>query len=293
MKSITQLLHSLFIPSSRNNYRARVLHHHALTAYLVVIFFMLFASVQSQGRVLGIATDITVERLLEYTNNERAGHALTPLVLNGRLSQAAQAKAQDMLLNNYWAHFGPTGATPWDFIIKSGYQYEFAGENLAKNFLYSQNVVTAWMNSPSHRENILRPEFREVGFAVVNGALSGEQTTLVVQMFGKPVGAAASQPLQVTPTPQQATAPPVLGQDVKKVEPVVASPSTASFLPQFSYPQILAAFIVFLMASLAIDFYVVNKLQIVRLHGKNTAHMIFLIIMASGAVILLTRGGIM
>lgn len=290
MKTITRFFHFLFVPSSRNNYRARVLHHDSLTTYLAILVLLLVLvryNATPVGKVLGVATDINVEKLLEYTNQERANHSLQPLSYNTQLANAAFNKAQDMFTQNYWAHFAPDGKTPWDFINGSGYKYEVAGENLAKNFLYSQNVVTAWMNSPSHRENILRPEFTDVGFAVANGTLNGEETTLVVQMFGKPYVAVA-QPTVVPQQKIEAKAEvPVLGKDT-----IIYSQSQVK--PSFTYtPYILYGFIGFLVLALAIDFYVATRLHVVRLHGKNMAHMIFFITVAIAAVAIVTKGAIL
>src|SRR4030065_255642 len=119
--------------------------------------------------ILGYATDINMPALYQLVNEQRQNNNLPPLTYNEKLAQAAYGKAQDMFTKNYWAHYAPDGATPWNFILASGYQYEYAGENLAKNFLFSQNVLDAWMASPSHRENILRKDYNEVGFAIVNG----------------------------------------------------------------------------------------------------------------------------
>src|SRR3972149_9762200 len=92
-----------------------------------------------------------------------------------------------MFQENYWSHYSPDGKTPWDVILGAGYKYEYAGENLAKNFLFSNGFVDAVMNSTTHRDNLLKKEYTEVGYAIVNGTLNGEQTTLVVQEFGKPM----------------------------------------------------------------------------------------------------------
>lgn len=189
MNAIKKFFSYLFLPAQHNNYRAKVIHHDVLTAYLVVGFLLVSLNkfvVLPFDNVLGLAKDITVTKLVEYTNEQRVNNGLKPLIYNQKLATAAANKAQNMFANNYWAHFGPNGETPWQFITASGYRYESAGENLAKNFLYSKNVVSAWMNSPTHRENMLRKDFTEVGFAVVDGGLVGEQTTLVVQMFGRP-----------------------------------------------------------------------------------------------------------
>jgi len=188
MKNFFDFIRKLFVPKEENNFRSRALHTDFLTYYLV---FALLLTVSFKrlnlNNVLGFATDITVEKLFTLTNEQRQKKGLNNLSYNDKLSNAAAKKANDMFAKNYWAHYGPDGESPWDFILDSGYKYEYAGENLAKNFLFSSGVINAWMNSPTHRENILKPEYSEVGFAIVNGILNGEETTLVVQMFGKPL----------------------------------------------------------------------------------------------------------
>ncbi|MFH1648124.1 MAG: CAP domain-containing protein, partial [Patescibacteria group bacterium] len=111
---------------------------------------------------------------------------LSPLRLNSTLSEAAKQKAYDMFENDYWAHISPDGVEPWDFILGQGYDYIYAGENLAKNFSTSKQVVEGWYNSPTHKSNLLGANYDEIGLAVVNGTLNGYETTLVVQMFGRP-----------------------------------------------------------------------------------------------------------
>jgi hypothetical protein len=100
------------------------------------------------------------------------------------LSAAALAKANNMFEMQYWDHFGPNGETPWQFISAAGYTYYYAGENLAKGFTTSEGVHQAWMASPSHRENILSPNYKDIGVAILSGTLNGKNVTLVVQMFG-------------------------------------------------------------------------------------------------------------
>lgn len=107
------------------------------------------------------ASAITAGDLNSLTNQQRAGSGLGALIINSQLTNAAYAKAQDMLADQYWAHFAPDGATPWSFIITSGYDYINAGENLARGFGTSSGVVTAWMNSPEHRANLLNSSYRE------------------------------------------------------------------------------------------------------------------------------------
>jgi len=196
-----------FLPHSSNNHRARAIHPDFLFIYILFLFvfnFLLSSLHNSMPQVLGYATDIYVDQLLSSTNSKRTEAGLAPLNLNQKLSDAAQQKAQDMFANNYWAHTSPTGKTPWDFITKSGYSYSVAGENLAKNFSTSQAVVDAWMASPTHKDNIIKPQYRDVGFAVINGKINGEETTLVVQMFGSSREIAAINPKKVQAAPSTA-----------------------------------------------------------------------------------------
>jgi uncharacterized protein YkwD len=184
MKKITK---KYLIPHEENNFRSKLLHHSSL---VIVILFLFFTSVTTnflqtqKPDVLGVAYSINQQELLDYTNKARQENSLPPLSLNQSLVSAANGKAQHMFANNYWAHFSPDGTSPWTFIRGSGYNYVFAGENLAKGFTDSQSVVNAWMNSPSHRENLLSNKYKEIGFAISEGTIDGNETVLVVQMFG-------------------------------------------------------------------------------------------------------------
>ncbi len=300
MKRVTNFFHHLLTPGEDNNYRAKALHPDFLTYYLIIALFLTFTFKQlGLSNVLGFATDITVDKLYQLTNQEREKNGLPDLKYNSELAQAAAGKAADMFTKNYWAHYGPDGETPWDFILGAGYHYEYAGENLAKNFLFSQNVVDAWMNSPTHRENILRSNYTDVGFAIVNGVLNGEQTTLVVQMFGKPqstsVVAQNNPPPALTPTPV-----PVM-PTLATVAPTKLAQIPAVLARETNHPKInLLGFAVnmnliflgFLMLALALDFYFASKLHVLRIGSKNLAHFIFLGFIILGLLIF-TRGAIL
>jgi uncharacterized protein YkwD len=301
MKSFSQFLHHLFIPHEHNNFRARVTQVHALASYL--LFFMAMAFfinyIHSTSNVLGYATDITVDKLFSLTNEQRQENGLKPLKYNDKLAEAAKEKAADMFTKNYWAHFAPDGSTtPWSFILKSGYKYEYAGENLAKNFMFSDGVVQAWMKSPSHRENMLRPEYTDVGFAIANGSLNGEETTLVVQMFGKPLSAdnialqndngdalvksaqAADQPAAA---PQTRVAP---AEIYNKQQPASQETSSLSWTRMFYNTNVL--FLFFLIMAFMLDMFVAVKMDIVhvRFGGKTLIHVLFLLFILSGIVII-------
>jgi hypothetical protein len=286
MARINVFLH-LFIPQHTNNHRAKALHLDALLVY--VLLFALFnlgirAAHIAAPDVLGYATDINVQQLLGDTNTQRAEAGLSPLTLNTTLSVAAANKAADMFAKNYWAHNSPTGTTPWDFITGAGYQYTVAGENLAKNFSDSQGVVDAWMASPSHRENLLKDGYRDVGFAVVNGTLNGEETTLVVQMFGATPGevaAAPAPPPKPVVVPQEAaiaTQPAPAGQPVQL--PAVNGFASVNTKPIFNIPTVsrdlVFAVVGILMGVLLVDALVASRRRVVRIAGHNIAHIMFL-----------------
>lgn len=292
MNIFIRKLRHFFVPHEENNYHAQSLHTSMLSVYLVVAILMVFASkkVPAFSNVLGLATDITVEKLYSLTNEERAKISLPPLQMNSELSEAAAKKAAHMFQKDYWSHFSPDGKSPWDFIKQSGYQYEFAGENLAKNFLFSKNVVDAWMNSPTHRENIVRKEYSEVGYAVVNGMLNGEDTTLVVQMFGTPLAKTVNAPssplgeqpvVQKVPQPQKAQ---ILG--------LAQKPGLAVNGKHITY-DINIVFIAFIVLALLIDFAVASRLNVLHLRGKHLAHLLFLGFISLGIIFILKQGAIL
>ena len=274
--NLRRTLHHLFLPHHTNNQRAKVLHIDALFGYvlLLMIFNLGLRTVHHKlPSVLGYATDIHIEQLMAATNAERTAAGLPVLEFNATLARAAAAKAEYMFKKGYWAHNSPDGTVPWDFINAAGYRYTLAGENLAKNFSNSEGVVAAWMDSPTHKENILKSGYREVGFAVVNGILNGEETTLVVQMFGAPqpfaqaAGPAQTPALEITPAASASTVVAVAGQAVQK-NPVIDIPTVTRDVG-FVFMGILGGVI-------AVDAAVVRRRRLVRLTGHNVAHILFL-----------------
>ncbi len=186
----------LLVPHKNNDYRPHLIRAHGLIAVLVValaaqMLYGLFTT--GNISVLGRVSNIEVADLLASTNAERRQEGLPALQLNTQLSQAAFLKGQNMFTEQYWAHVSPSGTQPWKWFGDVEYNYSYAGENLAKNYPTAQATVEAWMGSETHRENILKNEFIDVGFAVVDGELQGKNTTLVVALYGAPVTTAAVQ----------------------------------------------------------------------------------------------------
>ncbi|OGV97200.1 hypothetical protein A2W24_04210 [Microgenomates group bacterium RBG_16_45_19] len=208
-----QTLKHWFIPHLTNNHRPKVLHPSGLTG-LIVIFLIFNLGLQGlkyglaadpRGLILGFASSILPDQIVEQTNSQRAQDGLAPLKLNEELTSAAVAKANHMFAHNYWAHVAPDGTTPWVFIKNAGYAYSVAGENLARDFGDTGSMIEAWMNSTTHRDNIINPKYGQIGVAVVDGILEGAETTLVVQMFGSPI----SQIPSTTPLAAVVTSAPV------------------------------------------------------------------------------------
>ncbi|KKR05684.1 MAG: SCP-like protein extracellular [candidate division WS6 bacterium GW2011_GWF2_39_15] len=172
-----------FVPNTSNKFKPYLLRNTALCLYTLILF-----SFNTLSGFLGIsqaqASSITAKNIIQMTNQEREKYNLGVLKENAKLNAAALAKANNMFKEQYWDHFGPNGESPWQFIKASGYVYIYAGENLAKGFKSSEGVVQAWMASPTHRDNILSGNYKEIGIATVNGNLLGEEIMLVVQMFG-------------------------------------------------------------------------------------------------------------
>lgn len=299
-----RFLRHFFLPHHTNNHRARALHPDSLLVY-VLIFAVFNLGIRLLHRqfpdVLGYATDIHVESLLADTNAERVKLGLKPLTLNAQLSAAAANKASDMFRFGYWAHNSPQGKTPWNFIIGSGYRYTLAGENLAKNFSTSQGVVDAWMASPTHKANIVKPGYRDIGFAIVNGVLDGEETTLVVQMFGARQIAEAPPP--APPVEVSKTAAEVAGEQTQPVAETTPAPVADRIVPagsvsepfkavadrfasvintpSFNIPTITrdvsVMFIGLIIGVLAIDAWLVARKRIIRVSGHNIAHILFFV----------------
>ena len=134
-------------------------------------------------KLSGLVIDSVV---IDATNQQRESLGLGELKSNQKLKEAAQAKANDMASKGYFAHYSPDGKTPWYWIDQTGYKYKAAGENLAVNFDYSLDVVNAWMNSPTHKANIVKAKSTEIGIGVAEGFYQGRPTVYVVQLFGTP-----------------------------------------------------------------------------------------------------------
>lgn len=130
--------------------------------------------------------DITKIALTNLVNQGRQEAGVQPLAENKKLDLAAKLKAEDMVQKEYFSHQSPEGITPWRWFKTIGYNYKYAGENLAIGFFDSQDVYSAWLDSPTHRDNLLNPKYKEVGTAVLSG-FGPNNAIVVVQLFGSQI----------------------------------------------------------------------------------------------------------
>jgi len=182
-------LKDYFIPHEGNDYSPHSLQKAAMTGMvLLVLLSFTMANVQS---FLWIASDWMVSTILpavivDLTNDERTDDALGQLTRNSALDTAAQLKAQHMAEREYFAHFSPNGVSPWHWFAQADYNFVHAGENLAIHFTDTGELVDAWMDSPTHRANIMNGNYTEIGIGTAEGEFEGYKTVYVVQMFGTP-----------------------------------------------------------------------------------------------------------
>jgi uncharacterized protein YkwD len=154
-------------------------------ACLLVAFTSVFATSEK-----ATASQITSQKITELVNESREQEGFRDLKTNEILNGIAQAKLNDMVENKYFAHTSPNGLTPWYWFEKNNYDYKYAGENLAMNFSTAESQHKAWMDSPTHKKNIMNPLFLEIGVAVGAGEINGKTVLLSVQEFGTLAAAA-------------------------------------------------------------------------------------------------------
>lgn len=147
--------------------------------FTVVSIFAFFANIAPT-----LASEITSQKMIELTNTSRVEAGLGTLVADGKLAQAAQAKANDMFAKQYFEHTSPEGLTPWHWFDLADYEYVYAAENLAIDFITAEGAHSALMKSAGHRENILGRNYEEIGIAVASGTFEGRETTIIVEEFG-------------------------------------------------------------------------------------------------------------
>jgi len=159
------------------------IHPHRGVALAIVLVAACIACRTGAGEIEVSDEEKTI---LELTNAERKKAGREPLAFNARLLAAARAHSANMVKHNKAAH-ELDGKTMRDRVQDKGYKYSLVGENVAWNQRSPEDVVAGWMDSPPHRENILRKEFTEIGIGV---ARNKDAEPYYTQVFGRPMPAA-------------------------------------------------------------------------------------------------------
>jgi uncharacterized protein YkwD len=158
------------------------------------------------------------QQLFQLTNQARAAAGLPALNWDDRLAALARARAQDMIVRDYFSHqIPPDGHTVFDVMSSVGYCFDVAGENIGWNN-YPDDQATSeiqamFMNSPDHRANILGPAWDVVGIGAYKGPDGKMMWSLV---FADKCAAAAPAP---TPPPSKPKPP------VKPTSPPTPDPT--------------------------------------------------------------------
>lgn len=132
---------------------------------------------------LVLASPITVNKVINMTNKARKDAGVTTLIENNRLTNAATAKGEEIFRAQIFDHnIGKRKFSSW--VREVGYKYSYTGENLAIDFISNEGLMKAWIESEAHRKNLLNPNYKEIGVAILNGNFDGQNTIIVVQIFG-------------------------------------------------------------------------------------------------------------
>ncbi len=189
MKRFLHKIKNHFVPHFGNNHEPHFFRNKSIFFFLSLIIFIELSFLVQVFVVFdktNFLASVLPGVLTAITNEDRSLNGASNLVANNLLQKAAQLKANDMATRGYFSHNSPEGITPWYWLEKVGYKYKYAGENLAIDFSESKDVAEAWMNSPTHRANIVNKKYTEIGIAVADGFYEGKKTVFVVQYFGTP-----------------------------------------------------------------------------------------------------------
>lgn len=281
------ILH-LVIPRPSNNYKAKLLHFSYLSVLVIVMIgvqLVINYSNNIKGGILGYASNIPPDEVVRLTNIKRAEGGLSELKLDQTLTNAALAKGTHMIEKDYWAHVAPDGTEPWYFFANAGYNYKYAGENLARDFSNPTDAVNAWMASPSHRENLMSDKYTEIGIAVVEGEMNGVETTIIVQLFGTRINQATNSIPSVAARQEESI---VTKEEATEPEEEVVPVSTNELsydkaeLPKYvqnpfdltKWISISVIGVLFIVMSL--DAIMIARRRVVRRGGRIAAHLSFL-----------------
>ncbi|MGQ9787558.1 MAG: CAP domain-containing protein [Anaerolineae bacterium] len=119
--------------------------------------------------ILGGSLTDPLNTLISLINTERQRNGLPPLKVNHILMRIAQAHSESMRDQNFFSHTDLNGVDPCTRMTDAGYVWQACGENIGAGYPTAQAVFQGWMNSPGHRNNLLSPDFTEIGVGYTVG----------------------------------------------------------------------------------------------------------------------------
>jgi uncharacterized protein YkwD len=218
------------------------------TSHIIILLILSIIGVRLAIFHLGLhqtatASDLTVENIMAAINKERDLRNLALLKTDSRLTQAAQFKSDDMQARHYFSHTNPEGEYIWPKIVEYGYSpYVQLGENLAIEFYNTESLVSAWMNSPTHRANVLQENFKDQGMGLTFGdRQSNKYHSAITNTFGTLVASKTEPPKRAetkTPAPTQTPQVKPATQTPPKPEPVASTTPVVVKKTEPVYPKI-------------------------------------------------------
>ncbi|AFY80747.1 CAP domain-containing protein [Oscillatoria acuminata] len=162
-----------------------------------------------------------LKRVVELTNAERAQRGLDPLTFNPQLAAAAQVHSVNMGMRDFIAHTDPVDrSSAADRVASQGYDYRTVAENVAAGEPTPEQTVQGWMDSPSHRANILSPAVTEIGVGYhfqENDTGNVNFSHYWTQVFGTPMTITTGPNNQASARPETS---PSLQPPVEEVAPI-------------------------------------------------------------------------
>ncbi len=285
-----------FIPQEGNDHQPHFLRSENIR-FIVLIVFAIELGVFALPyiSVLNPANNNYIAAVLpavldDLSNQNRQNQHLAVLTVNPLLNKVAELKAKDMATKGYFAHTSPDGKAPWYWFNLVGYKYEYAGENLAVDFTDSQDVTSAWMNSPTHRANIIKNVYTEIGTGVASGMFEGRPTVFVAQVYGKPISpVVASEPTKAVKSAQTASDPAVETSKSKvlgaSIETATNAESTSNIFDKYITSPRHIANLIFIILGVLVALALLFKLFI-RMDKKHP------VLITNGLIVLVFIFGI-
>jgi hypothetical protein len=197
----------------------------------LMVLFSIVLPANADAQALQTLTSSDIPAIIAEMNQDRQAQGLSPLRINPALSAAAQSRSQLLAGEGRIYHVSAPAGTPWPNLARAGYSYTNAGENLAVGIEATGTLEDRWMNSPSHRENIVNGIYEDVGVGVTSGYYANTPASYVVVYFGK------KAPAGTTPTAAPQT------QAVAQAKGKTAQPSltTQSTIASSEAPKSLSS----------------------------------------------------